>query len=696
MQLISCYVENFGRLAQFEYQFHEGVNTIVEENGWGKTTFAAFIKAMFYGIPSTTKRSVLENERKKYLPWQGGSYGGSLAFKKDGTTYRIERFFGDKDKDDTFTLYHQDTGLLSNDYSEKIGEELFGIDLQGYERSTYIAQNHTFIAANDSINTKLSHLVEDGNDINHYEKAVADLEEAMKYYKKTGNRGRIAELETQLSAVTRSLERTVGCEEALQTWEGELRLRKGDLKAISAERQTVKERIVAASTEEAQKAKRAHYETLCAERRRVMEERQALIDFFCGKEPTEEELQESVAKHNALLDIGAQIGTESDKMNFFEKEFKDARNAPAGGSRMLCVILGVLAMLFWAVAAFVFLRMSSVFGAVGAGTIGFILLIVFLALRVRSRKVGAEKEQKVQTLAEKYHGAKRHFEELRQLKEQYENEIVSMARFYFSDMSSAEARGCLEELKLKKKELRDADRELHRLSAGIEEFEKYNPEVLHMTNENEQAATLSAQSQSADKASALVRLQAEEQGIEAKTEALRSEISNMEAKIEELQAVLDARNEYEGDKARISEELLQAQERFELLEDTLKYLKKAKELFSTHYLQDIKNGFEKYLNMLCDSISGQASMDIKFGVKIEDKGVKRELDYYSEGYKDLIGICARFALVDALFEGETPFIILDDPFANLDEEKLSKALQLVEQIGKEYQVIYFVCHRSRA
>ena len=54
MQLISCYVENFGRLAQFEYQFHEGVNTIVEENGWGKTTFAAFIKAMFYGIPSTS------------------------------------------------------------------------------------------------------------------------------------------------------------------------------------------------------------------------------------------------------------------------------------------------------------------------------------------------------------------------------------------------------------------------------------------------------------------------------------------------------------------------------------------------------------------------------------------------------------------------------------------------------------------
>lgn len=32
----------------------------------------------------------------------------------------------------------------------------------------------------------------------------------------------------------------------------------------------------------------------------------------------------------------------------------------------------------------------------------------------------------------------------------------------------------------------------------------------------------------------------------------------------------------------------------------------------------------------------------------------------------------RFALVDAMYPGEKPFLILDDPFVNLDDEKLAR------------------------
>ena len=48
MKLLSMYVDNFGKLSGFTYNFESSMNTIYEENGWRKSTFAAFIKAMLY------------------------------------------------------------------------------------------------------------------------------------------------------------------------------------------------------------------------------------------------------------------------------------------------------------------------------------------------------------------------------------------------------------------------------------------------------------------------------------------------------------------------------------------------------------------------------------------------------------------------------------------------------------------------
>ena len=125
MRLIECYVENFGTIHETGVSFRSGLNIILKENGTGKSTLAAFIKSMFYGLPATMKRNLDENERKKYQPWQGGNYGGWLSFSTDQKRYRIERFFGLKKSEDRFALYDLDTGLLSHDFTEEIGKELF-------------------------------------------------------------------------------------------------------------------------------------------------------------------------------------------------------------------------------------------------------------------------------------------------------------------------------------------------------------------------------------------------------------------------------------------------------------------------------------------------------------------------------------------------------------------------------------------
>ena len=112
MKLLNCKIVNFGCLSDCSFDFDEGLNILYAQNGKGKSTFAAFLKAMLYGLPSNRKAG-LDNERRRYTPWQGGTFGGALCFEAEGVEYRLERFFGAREKDDRFALYHLATGTPS-------------------------------------------------------------------------------------------------------------------------------------------------------------------------------------------------------------------------------------------------------------------------------------------------------------------------------------------------------------------------------------------------------------------------------------------------------------------------------------------------------------------------------------------------------------------------------------------------------
>ena len=89
------------------------------------------------------------------------------------------------------------------------------------------------------------------------------------------------------------------------------------------------------------------------------------------------------------------------------------------------------------------------------------------------------------------------------------------------------------------------------------------------------------------------------------------------------------------------------------------------------------------------------NLDVNLNAEINEKGSNKKIDFFSTGYQDIIYICMRLSLIESLFENEKPFIILDDPFVNLDEEKIQHAKELINNISKQYQIIYLACHESR-
>lgn len=202
MLIKECFVENFGVLHEYSFCPDKHFSGIYAKNGSGKTTFAAFVCAMFYGLAGTRVRKNLEEaQRKKYKPWQHGVWGGWISFEANGKNYRIERTFSDKEREDTFLLVDTDTGDISTDYTENIGEELFGMTRQNYLATSFMSWKHMSVTVSDTMKIGLSDMIQD-NALKNCESAISKLEEEYKTYKKSGNRGRLAQLTEEINNVS--------------------------------------------------------------------------------------------------------------------------------------------------------------------------------------------------------------------------------------------------------------------------------------------------------------------------------------------------------------------------------------------------------------------------------------------------------------------------------------------------------------
>ena len=200
-----------------------------------------------------------------------------------------------------------------------------------------------------------------------------------------------------------------------------------------------------------------------------------------------------------------------------------------------------------------------------------------------------------------------------------------------------------------------------------------------------------------------------ESDIRSEEEILREvrEVEEMIASSEREYAVTDRRRqeyllELEGRDelairlGELKEALDLHTENYNVILKTKEYLERAKDSMTAKYLGKTKAGFEKYTALISSAENGRFEMSCDFGVSKFEGAAPKSTEAYSRGTKDLYNLSARLGLIDALYEGEAPFIILDDPFASFDDEKTEAALKLLSRLGETKQIIYFTCSESRA
>ena len=802
MRIIKCYVENFGLLHAQEYSFNKGINCCISDNGTGKTTLAAFIEAMLYGIGDTRRTLLDENPRKKYNPWQGGRFGGSLTFESGKKKYTVERSFGARPADDTFRLIDATSGKECADLDENLGEALFGIDRDGFLRTVYLSEkNLQGKNDNKSISAKLSDLVGVDGDVGGFDNAVKLLDDRRKFYFKKGNTGEIANVKEKIADANRRLDEITRLCEQTADKERELAELREQIRHLSSLESAEQEKLAGISKQYERQSHEDRYTAMLSALATEKKKHAALTDYFRAGVPTFSDVdrardaylesvrlkEEAYGKEDsdefARLRRFFSRGTDFVEIAEMEREailltkkedelkkFKEERDpitaeirsvfkgdAPskdelckhsAKKQNRLPYIIGAIVGAVIALAALL-LPSPTKFILLSVGALIAVASVVLL--------VKPKKDKELLAFLQKY-GAnssadpKKAIEDLKQELDRYnslieiredsiralEAEINGMKQRIFPFLEKfpiTDARSILDavtrikadyskffslserDAMVEEKKLNKATRSEALYKEAMTFLAKYSTtesdpfaEIRAKLNEfNYLSVTVQKMESECDAYSVRYGVDGKGAGVSKDTEAtVTNTLKEIHARREQLTgrvAVLERELRLATEETeRRDDILLQIEEleatlarhieSLEIIKKTSALLKEACDNITSKYLGKTKSGFEEYTRAIA-GINGEYSLSTEFEVAKNDKGAPRAAESYSRGVRDAYALAMRFSLIDALYENESPFIILDDPFIALDDTKIERAKQMLKAIAKNKQILYFTCAKSR-
>ncbi|MBO5884181.1 MAG: hypothetical protein J6Q51_00115 [Clostridia bacterium] len=762
MKLIKCYIENFGKLHNFEFNFSNGLNSIKEENGWGKTTFATFIKSMFYGLPSTTKRNLDENERKKYSPWQGGAFGGNIEFEVNNKKYRVERFFGKNNSEDTFDIIDLSTGKKSKDYSQNIGQELFDLDEDAFERSCFIPQKILNSNINESISNKLTNLIHGTIENYNYELAQENLDKKRSTLHNKKGSGQIQETESKIEDLISKINELNTSALAISELQNQVDIQEEQIKQLLNKQSIIKSQIKEYSKTQQKVANKDLYTKLVnqveqtknqiTENQEILNNKITSITEITAYETLNQKTIQSQNeleiksknnylqdRHNELLNyFGGENKIPSSKeisqitqdistynsLKISTANIEQTKKTPAKKSKLNLIFAGVsaLALLGGAIAlAYITILgiICFVIGVVSLCIAGFSYLSNMINVKTSTNN-NIDYNQLEKDQNEKFRLQKTI------------NEFLCNYEGYNTDINTA-----LSNIVANKKEYENITQKLNvqktentKLTNNINKDKQKIQQYLLQFNVDNNISfgeQLSILKQSLINISNLKELLVKEQeeldlfkkeknfdtselslenididDLQNLDKQLQNEIDECRdfksrniAKINRIQDEISALDDLENEKEILENDLQKLNSELNAVKNAIKFLEEANESLSAKFLEPMKNGLTKYLKLITNKDFNNLKLDTDFNILFEEYGKLREVNYYSKGYKNTIDLCMRLALIDALFENQKPFIVLDDPFVNMDESKVENAKQFLQELSKTYQLIYFSCHNSR-
>ena len=197
---------SFGRLENETIALHDGLNIVTAPNESGKSTWAAFVLAMLYGV-DTSERKTKTNLplKEKYKPWSGAPMAGSMDVEWRGRNITVERGPLGRTPMGAFAARLTDSGQdVPELTAENCGRMLIGAERSVFERSALIRQAGLAVMPDQALEQRLSALVTTGEEGPAYSQ-IRDGLSKLKNSRKYNKTGLIPQAEAELAAIDDAL-----------------------------------------------------------------------------------------------------------------------------------------------------------------------------------------------------------------------------------------------------------------------------------------------------------------------------------------------------------------------------------------------------------------------------------------------------------------------------------------------------------
>lgn len=750
MRLISCYIAGFGKFVDRAFDFSSDLVVLKEDNGWGKTTLADFLKCMLYGLDGGRSKAVDANERMKYEPWNGGVFGGSLVFSCAEKTYRIERRFGKTPSTDEVKVY-DGNNMPCYDFGEnagRIGEVLFGVNSDSYRRSVYIPQGEIrTVGVPDDMKNRLLALLGWGSvEENGAGQALEKLDAAERNLraKRRPGKGKLDEIDERLADLEQE---RAECERYAEL----AKERRGRLDEVTQElgqyHEMIKEtdaRIEQVNRSQELQSLQQTYRELQAQATAAKKDFESIKAFFGDIEPLDVNmvgLKQTVGDYEVAkekyLEAEAQFkATEAmlaektalearynlciKAKNSYDLLMEEKKKTVGAGTSLRKKKrekeeekkpkkkgLGAVWLVIWTFAVIFGAAQTENLPAVGypvliLGVLGFVISTARLLKFGKKKKTDEDDVEDV--FAMQYGETTAEFAFLEKKLKSFPTDLENTNEKWAAACQATKTRMEALEKSIRKflQNFRFEEQCDLRLSVSIlkDRIEAYRRAKEIFSTCEARVKWLESRVDNQD---------LEMQTVESETnlpmlQRDRIELEERQKNLLKRQAVLAAQEEDFKNRSRLAgieeREKQYAQEK-QRLEKRLYAVRTAKEILlrvqekiAARYLSPVEQNCRNYLEYI-----GANERELRFAADgtqfVEEKGALRAVEYYSVGEKELVGFCTRVALVDAVFTREKPAIVLDDPFINLDDKKTERAKKLVKELSKKYQILYFTCKNER-
>ncbi len=120
-----------------------------------------------------------------------------------------------------------------------------------------------------------------------------------------------------------------------------------------------------------------------------------------------------------------------------------------------------------------------------------------------------------------------------------------------------------------------------------------------------------------------------------------------------------------------------------------------KQQIQNHPMRDIAESFARYLAVISgDRISSEFPDAERLNMNIYSGKSLIDYEKLSEGTKETVSLAFRLAVLDHLFPEGGGVIVLDDPFTDMDAERVVQSCRLIQECAKRHQVIFLTCREE--